>query len=615
MNQPRPLGLGTPGALFNDETDDGQLVIVEAAGDGGDDRSATGLEAAPAKPADIAAAGPEIHTTAPFAETEAANEDACWLGHELLREEKITREQLAEAIRTHRKKPKPGPFSDTLEMLQLVNPQHVAKMIAERYELPYIEKVPIQRGLARRVSQGKARAKCFLPFSEEDDRLHIAVADPAVYGKEQASLDFPEGAECEIHVTPRKEVLAAIEIVWSAPVAISDPAQYIDRLLLELIELNASDVHFEPKAESLQIRRRVDGVLTLHENVAETARDGVIQALKIKARMDISERRMPQDGRFKLVQGARGYSFRVSTLPLVYGEKVVLRISDDNSTGRPYQELGMEEAEIQKMEEVIKYPHGAILLTGPAGAGKSTLMFSAISTLPLAELNVVSIEDPVEYMFPGINQISVNTQAGLTAANALRHILRQDPDVLIVGEMRDLETASLAIKAALTGHLCLATLHTNNAPGAITRMVEMGVEPYLVASAVRAVVAQRLVKRLCQACKRVAKHSTALKAKYGIREGEIYEAGGCPHCRGTGYSGRIGIFEIMVLQGHGKERDDELRQIIMGLDQKDSAPTESDLLMAARSRGMRTLWEDGLRKVAAGITSLEEVLSETWATI
>ncbi len=550
-----------------------------------------------------------LHELTPGSE---APDDVFWLGHMLVDAGKITRDQLAEAVRTHRARIGAGPFSETLEMLQLINPQRVAQIIGERHKLPFLLKVPLERSLARRVPAGKARARLFVPFREDSGRLHVAVADPEVYGAAQAAFDFPDAAEYRFHVTPRQEVLAAIESAWSDPVAISDPAQFVEKLLLEIIELKASDVHFEPKEQSLQIRRRLDGVLSLHANVSERDRAGVIRALKIKARMDIAENRLPQDGMFKLAVGARRYTFRVSTLPVIYGEKVQLRIGDDNQTERSYHELGLDAAQIAVLSDVLKTPHGAVLVTGPTGSGKSTLLFAAIATLPLTELNAVSLEEPVEYAIPGINQVNMNPAIGLTFASSLRHVLRQDPDVIIVGEMRDLETANLAIRAALTGHLCLATLHTNDACGAITRLIDMGIEPFLVSSAVRAVIAQRLVKRLCT-CKRVSPHNAELKRLYGILDGNVFEPrpGGCARCRATGYDGRIGIFEIISLRHHGQEVDDRLRGIINGMKRKDGPTTESDLLSAARALGMRTLREDGLLKVAAGVTSLEEVLTET----
>jgi type II secretory ATPase GspE/PulE/Tfp pilus assembly ATPase PilB-like protein len=315
---------------------------------------------------------------------------------------------------------------------------------------------------------------------------------------------------------------------------------------------------------------------------------------------------------FKLVVGARRYTFRVSTLPVIYGEKVQLRIGDDNQTERTYKELGMDDEQIAALNRIMKTPHGAVLVTGPTGSGKSTLLFAAVATLPLTELNAISMEEPVEFAIPRINQVSINPSIGLTFAMSLRHVLRQDPDVIIVGEMRDLETASLAIRAALTGHLCVGTLHTNDACGAITRLIDMGVEPFLVSAAVHAVIAQRLVKRLCE-CKRISPHNSELKRTYGIRDGDIHEPrpGGCPRCRETGYLGRVGIFEILSLKNHGQEEDDRLRGIINGMKRKDDPSTEAELFAAARALGTRTLREDGLLKVAAGITSLEEVLSET----
>jgi type II secretory ATPase GspE/PulE/Tfp pilus assembly ATPase PilB-like protein len=554
-------------------------------------------------------------STASFADSAAAPSDldeVFWLGQRLLGDGKITADQLAEAMRTHRSRAAAVPFSETLEMLQLVNPQRVAQLVGERHGLPFLLKVPLDRALARRVPAGKARARLFLPFREEDGRLDIAVADPGMYGARHAASDFPEVREYLFHVTPRQEVLAALELAWGEPVVVQDPTQFVDRLLLEAIELKASDVHFEPKERNLQIRRRVDGVLSLHANIGERDRAGIVRALKIRARMDIAENRLPQDGMFKLVVGARRYTFRVSTLPVIYGEKVQLRIGDDNQVERSYRELGMDDHQIGLMHRIMQTPHGAVLVTGPTGSGKSTLLFAAIATLPLSDLNAISMEEPVEFAIPGLNQVGINPAIGLTFAASLRHVLRQDPDVIIVGEMRDQETASLAVRAALTGHLCLATLHTNDACGAITRLVDLDVEPFLVSGAVRAVIAQRLVKRLCE-CKRPAPDGLELKRRYGVIDGVIYEPrpGGCAGCRGTGYCGRTGIFEIALLRGHGDQIDGRIRTLINGMKRKDAPTCEAELLGSLRQAGMRTLRDDGLRKVAAGITSLAEVLAET----
>jgi general secretion pathway protein E len=372
----------------------------------------------------------------------------------------------------------------------------------------------------------------------------------------------------------------------------------VNLLLLEALEARASDVHLETYQGGLRVRYRVDGVL--QDAVAPPPRlaAAVVSRLKIMAELDIAERRVPQDGRIRLRMQDRQVDVRVATLPTLHGESVVLRLLDKESGRIGLEGLGMDPETLVRFDAVIAKPHGIVLSTGPTGSGKTTTLYAAVDRIRTGREKILTVEDPVEYELPGVPQVPVNEKVGLTFANALRALLRQDPDVMLVGEIRDHETADIATHASLTGHLVLSTLHTNDAVTALTRLVDLGIEPYLVASTVEAVLAQRLVRRICDDCRRPAppdeEHRALLEAA-GLGGGEPYEGEGCDECRGTGYRGRTGIFELLTM-------DSGLREAVL---QDASA---SRLQSLARGSGMRTLRADGLRLVAKGVTTVEEIL-------
>jgi general secretion pathway protein E len=383
--------------------------------------------------------------------------------------------------------------------------------------------------------------------------------------------------------------------------------RFVTDVITQAVEDQATDIHFEPQENQLRIRYRVDGLLVpvpVPENLLRF-QDAIISRVKIMARLNISERRLPQDGRINFKAAGNVLDIRVSTFPTIYAESISLRLLNKKKDAYTMDRLGMSADEQRQIVQVLDYPHGIILVTGPTGSGKSTSLNAFLHKINSTELRIITIEDPIEYEVPGANQMQVRTEIGLTFASALRHVLRQDPDVIMVGEVRDRETADIAIRASLTGHLVFSTLHTNDAPGAITRLVDMGIEPFLVASAIELVIAQRLVRRLCPECTRampIAK--TRLKeslAIFGIDMAEaetvdtLKEPVGCDRCRGTGYRGRIGLFEIFRL-------NEELHELIL---KRESTRT---LTACARKNGMRTLGQSGWEKVKAGHTSLEEVL-------
>ena len=377
----------------------------------------------------------------------------------------------------------------------------------------------------------------------------------------------------------------------------------VNAIIGRVVELRASDIHLEPFDDGLHVRYRIDGVLHPGEVVPAAQGAAVSSRVKLLAHLDIAERRLPQDGRIKTRVKGRELDLRVSTVPTVHGESVVMRVLDRASVRLSLEDMGFEKDTLARFNQLIHRPHGILLVTGPTGSGKTTTLYAALAKLDSVSQKIITVEDPVEYQLEGINQIQVHSQINLTFANALRSILRQDPDIIMIGEMRDGETAQIAVQSSLTGHLVLSTLHTNTAASAVVRMQDMGVERYLITSTVNGVLAQRLVRRLCPHCKTPVQPDPALLQSSGLGRflsggAPVYEARGCDHCRGTGYQGRTAIHELLVV-------DEAMRSaILQGLD-------ASALQSIAVKAGMYTLYDDGLRKVAAGVTSLDEVLRAT----
>jgi general secretion pathway protein E len=372
----------------------------------------------------------------------------------------------------------------------------------------------------------------------------------------------------------------------------------INALLSQAVRDNASDIHLEPFETNSTVRFRLDGVLRDVMDIKKALHSLLVSRVKVMARLDIAEKRLPQDGRMSLRLAGHPVDVRVSTLPTAHGERVVLRLLDKQVGRLQLTGLGMADDTLSSLRKLIEQPHGIILVTGPTGSGKTTTLYAALSELDTERLNIMTVEDPIEYDLEGVGQTQVNGKIDLSFARALRALLRQDPDVIMIGEIRDLETAQIAVQASLTGHLVLATLHTNDAPGAITRLVDMGVEPFLVASSLIGVVAQRLVRRLCPACKQLHKPTAAEREQLGAKPREklqIYTAGGCPACNQTGYQHRSGIYELLAV-------DETLRELIH------EGASEADMRKHAVGSGMRALRQDGLRWVRAGETSLEEVI-------
>ena len=428
------------------------------------------------------------------------------------------------------------------------------------------------------------------------ERVHQLIIEN--FGVGSGSLDDSD----ESYVAPEAQKEAEEVVDEDAAVV-----RFVTDVISQAINDQATDIHFEPQEGQLRIRYRVDGLLVpvpVPENLLRF-QDAIISRLKIMARMNISEKRLPQDGRINFRAGGVVLDIRVSTVPTIYAESISLRLLNQKKEAYTMDRLGMSAEEQGQITSILDYPHGIILVTGPTGSGKSTSLNAFLRKINSTDLRIITIEDPIEYEVPGVNQMQVRPEIGLTFADALRHVLRQDPDVIMVGEIRDKDTAEIAIRASLTGHLVFSTLHTNDAPGAITRLVDMGIEPFLVASAIELVIAQRLVRRLCTECSRpVSIPRVKLQENLAIlgcdpAEAEVAanlrEPVGCDRCRGTGYRGRIGIFEIFRL-------NEEMHQLVL---KRESTRTLAD---CARRNGMRTLGQSGWEKVRAGFTTFDEVL-------
>jgi type IV pilus assembly protein PilB len=378
----------------------------------------------------------------------------------------------------------------------------------------------------------------------------------------------------------------------------------VNGILIKAIKLGASDIHFEPYERTFRVRYRIDGVLRRDMSLPIQIKNAMTSRLKIMAKLDIAEKRLPQDGRIKLRLGkGREMDFRVSSIPTLFGEKVVLRLLDKSALQLDMTKLGFEESSLADLKAAIHKPVGMILVTGPTGSGKTTTLYSALSELNKETDNIITAEDPIEYNFMGINQVQMHEEIGLTFASSLRSFLRQDPDIIMVGEIRDFETAQIAVQAALTGHLVLSTVHTNDAPGTITRLIDMGIEPFLISSAVILILAQRLVRKICMDCREPIKVHPQLLIDLGIAPDEVksfqvYKGKGCPICNNTGYKGRIGLYEVMPMK-------EEVKELVL------SRASTSEIKKEAIRLGMKTLSQSGIMKIKEGVTTIEEIFRST----
>jgi general secretion pathway protein E len=553
----------------------------------------------------------------------------------LLRHKKITEKALSEvkANNLHT-----GSYlGKTLADHGYIHTQALLETLSSELRLPYIKKeqypkstLPVQ-GLT--ITETFLREKIIFPLQIKDDTLILAVYDPFdLYTIEDLKVSL--GKNIRVVLSSEQDILESIETYYGeeggsamnrmvsdiqeddmngldsldeSTEHIRDMAseapviKLVNHIISEAIEARASDIHLEPFADELLLRYRIDGILHEMEHPPKRLSSAITTRIKIMSKLDISERRLPQDGRIKLKILGKDIDMRVSTLPTLHGESVVMRILDRGNLVLELSHMGFPEKELQLILGLIKKPYGKFLVTGPTGSGKTTTLYAALSQINRPDKKIITIEDPVEYQMRGINQIHVKSQIGLNFADGLRSIVRQDPDVIMVGEIRDPETAEISIQAALTGHLVFSTVHTNDAAGAVTRLLDMGIENFLLSSALLGVLAQRLVRVICSECKEEATLTPTLKLEMGLLKKEnvkVYHGKGCSACSQTGFKGRCGIYELLVI-------DDSIRELIL---KKTTAQAICD---EARKKGMRTLREDGWDKVVKGITTVEEILRVT----
>ncbi len=562
----------------------------------------------------------------------SSTDEALPLGERLVRADRLAPRDLERALAAQQEMG--DLLGRVLVRLGLVAELDVARALSDQLDVPLVtaESYPDTPPTLSGVTTEYLRHHGLLPLRREDGALEVAMATPqdAFLAK---ALRLAAGLEIRPRLGLESEIQAALARLQAAPeveaesddgrVELGEGAggdefiehlrdlaseapviRFVNQLVARVVDLRASDIHIEPFADALHLRYRVDGVLQEAESVATALGAAVTSRIKLLAQLDIAERRLPQDGRIMTRVKGHELDLRVSTLPTVHGESVVLRVLDRASIRLGLEDMGFAEDTLARFRELLARPHGILLVTGPTGSGKTTTLYAALARLDAAALKILTVEDPVEYQLAGVNQVQVQPQIGLTFARALRSILRQDPDIIMIGEMRDSETAQIAVQSALTGHLVLSTLHTNTAAGAVIRLEDMGVERYLVTSTVNGVLSQRLVRRLCPHCREPAGLPAATLARTGLARiladtpGTVFAPRGCPRCKDTGYLGRTSIHELFVM-------DETAHQAIL-------AGADAGALHAvARRSGMRTLHEDGLRKVATGVTSLAEVLRVT----
>lgn len=552
----------------------------------------------------------------------------------LMKQGKIKKEQLDRIISKGLTEDKP--LTKSLVAFGLISEEDMLTTLSNIFGYPFVhltnilkEQPPVK---IETISVNFLKEYKLFPLSQDNGVLRIAISDPS----NESLLDelvLITGKKLSVQLSTESEIMDAIEKYYGAgtsameriigdmneeeldimtedneediehlkDIASEAPViKLVNLIISKAVEIGASDIHIEPFEDTLRIRYRIDGVLHNVESPPKKFKSALISRIKIMAKLNIAEHRLPQDGRIKLRVIGKEIDMRISTLPTLYGESVVMRILDQDSTILKLTELGFPEDSLKHFNELIYKPYGMILVTGPTGSGKTTTLYAALNIINSTEKKIITIEDPVEYQIQGINQIHVKPQIGLNFANGLRSIVRQDPDIIMVGEIRDPETADIAIQASLTGHLVFSTVHTNDAAGAITRLLDMGIENYLISSAILATLAQRLVRVICSKCKvPVDINSYTNNPDLSLSHDDIlYQGSGCPDCNFTGFKGRIGIYELLLI-------NDDIRKLIL---EKASANQIKD---KAREQGMITLREDGWRKVKAGLTTISEVLRVT----
>ena len=565
------------------------------------------------------------------------------LGELLVKENLISPQQLQEAL-TYQKQ-HGGKLGYNLVKLGFVKDEEITGLLSRQYGVPAINlaRFEIDPSVIKLVPAETAQKYQFIPLSRAGANLTIAMVDPTnvfamddikfmtgynvepVVASETAIMDSIDKYYGSAHSLQLKEVMSELAETDAGEVEVLEETSDIDLeelersseeapvvklcnlILTDALRRGASDIHIEPYEREFRVRFRIDGVLYVVMNPPMKLRDAITSRLKIMAKLDISEKRLPQDGRIKIRMNSNGkmreLDYRVSTLPTLFGEKVVLRLLDKENLMLDMTKLGFEVASLKHFEEAILKPWGMVLVTGPTGSGKTNTLYSEISRLNTPETNIMTAEDPVEFNLVGINQVQMKESIGLNFAAALRSFLRQDPNIVLVGEIRDFETAEIAVKAALTGHLVLSTLHTNDAPSTINRLMNMGIEPFLVATSVHLICAQRLVRKICKECRGPMEVPPQALIDVGFEPDEaknltIFKGKGCTTCNNTGYKGRLGLYEVL-------ECTDEIRQMVL------EGASSMEIKKQAVEEGMLTLRRSGLQKIADGMTTIDEVVRET----
>ncbi len=556
------------------------------------------------------------------------------LGEILIARGLISEAALAHALASQKKSGEP--LGEILVQDGVVGEEQVAEAISEQLSIPYVKvsATMIDREVLALVPEETARRLRVLPLFRIESSLSIAMAEPSdviaidrlrkvtgltilpsvcsktslleainrFYRVDSSVVQVLRQFEAQKRPTDRVDVEDAAGIIGDTASGDDTPVvNLLNLLILQALRDRASDIHIEPDHDCLRVRYRVDGVLREVSRSSRGIHPAVVSRLKILSKLDVAEKRVPQDGAMSVKHEGKPYDLRVSILPTVLGEKAVIRILDKESMMLGLDKLSMPAAMLEHWKTLIKHPDGIVLVTGPTGSGKTTTLYASLNEINDLEVNIVTVEDPVEYGMPIINQVQTNRKAGLDFAAALRSILRQDPDVVMIGEIRDLETAEIAIRAALTGHFVLSTLHTNDTASTITRIVDMGVQPYLVAASVRGILAQRLIRKVCNKCRTVDPHPRpeAVALLGGFPPGtRFYRGAGCQECRGSGYAGRVGLYELLEL-------DDEIRGLVT------TRATIASIRARAEAKGMITLLEDGTAKILSGVTTVDEVVRVT----
>ena len=559
------------------------------------------------------------------------------LGEILVKEGIITQSQLDEVIKVQAKEG--GRLGEILLKMGVATEEDIVVALGKQLNLPYVSmgagllKPVADQNLDYLVSKEFAIKNLVLPLSKTLNSLTCAITDPL----DVILIDnLRKMTSCEINpvIATKSEILKAIDDFYGKrdilKAAVKDSykttnefetsvefeqeelsidrliaraeeapvVKLVDLIIKQAIDERSSDIHIEPFKEKISLRYRIDGVLHEIPPPAKHLHLPIISRIKILSKLDIAEKRLPQDGGFSVRIEGRSIDMRISVMPTIYGEKIVMRILDKEGISFDLGQLGFLASQLEYFRKAIKMPYGLVFLTGPTGSGKSTTLYAALNEIKTPTKNIVTVEDPVEYHIEGVNQVQIKPEIGLTFASALRSYLRQDPDIMMVGEVRDLETAQICVRSALTGHLVLSTLHTNDAPSAITRLIDIGVEPYLLMPSLVLIVAQRLVRKLCSHCKEAYEPTPEERERFNLGQDLIYRAKGCDKCNHIGYRGRICIGEVLFV-------DDEIRPHIL------AGVNSQEIKKAACSRGMLTLYESGLKKVQEGVTSLEEALSAT----